>query len=225
MQSRKIFINAAGIALFLVAGAISMYFMPSDNTAPAKNVTPAPEPATQAVAPSPAQEPATWYVHISGAVKSPGVYQLPANSRIFQAVDLAGGLTSRADHTAINLAEPLHDSAHIHIPEIVRNSQPKAQTSTPAPAQAPAAKQTLYIEGTTGKKSSSKASTGSVKVDINNATAKELEQLNGIGPAIAKRIVDYRNSNGRFNTPEDLINVKGIGAAKLEKMRSQILIR
>lgn len=219
MQSRKIFINAAGIALFLVAGAISMYFMPSDKHAHA----PTPAPATQAVAPPPAQEPATWYVHISGAVKSPGVYQLPANSRIFQAVDLAGGLTSRADHTAINLAEPLHDSAHIHIPEIVRNSQPQpkpqAQASTPAPASTP--KNSIYIEG----KTSSKSSTKSVHVDINHATAKELEQLNGIGPAIAKRIVDYRNSNGRFNTPEDLINVKGIGAAKLEKMRSQILIR
>ena len=62
-------------------------------------------------------------------------------------------------------------------------------------------------------------------IDVNHATAKELEQLNGVGPAISKRIVEYRQTHGRFSTPEDLINVRGIGAAKLEKMRSQILIR
>ena len=62
-------------------------------------------------------------------------------------------------------------------------------------------------------------------VDINNADAKELEKLKGVGQVIAKRIIEYRNSHGRFSSPEDLLQVKGIGNAKLEKMRSQILIR
>ena len=72
---------------------------------------------------------------------------------------------------------------------------------------------------------SSKTQNNDGKVNINSANAQELEKLNGVGPAIAKRIVEYRNSHGNFSSSEDLLKVKGIGKAKLEKMRSQIKLQ
>ena len=235
MQSRKIMLNVSGIMMFLAAGAAAMFFMPSDTPAPAQpQQTPQPAPA-QPVQEAPKPAPSEWYVYVTGAVNNPGVYKLPPDSRIFQAVDAAGGLTGKADQTAVNLAETLYDSAHIHIPEVEASPAPVPQTQpqrpVPAPQTVPASRTVstntgYYIEGrTTGttRKTASTSNTG--KVDVNHATAKELEQLTGVGPAIAKRIVEYRNTHGRFNAPEDLINVRGIGAAKLEKMRPQILIR
>ena len=235
MQSRKLILNISGIIIFLAAGAAAMFFMPSDKTAPKQTEQPAktvtqsqPEPAPAPTPEPTPQTPAEWYVYITGAVKTPGVYTVPENARIFQAVDAAGGFTPRADRTAINLAEPLTDGAHIHIAEqetFTPTPAPAPQPQTP-PRQTAQRQSSFYIEGrTTGKSTTTKGTKGGIMVDVNHATAKELEQLNGIGPAISKRIVEYRQTHGRFNTPEDLINVRGIGPAKLEKMRSQILIR
>ena len=107
-----------------------------------------------------------------------------------------------------------------------------AQKDTPTPKANSNSNLTVPVPGIQAQKiyqnqnqNAVKSVNNDGKVDINSASEKELEKLNGVGPAIAKKIIEYRNSNGRFTTPEDLLNVKGIGSAKLEKMKSQILIR
>lgn len=224
MQSRKFMLNVSGIIIFLAAGAAAMFLTPSDKPAtppiPVQKEQPSPSPTP----PEPAKS-STWYIYITGAVRSPGVYTLSEDSRIFQAVDAAGGFTAKADTTAINLADLLEDSAHVHIPEretFTPSPAPRPQTHTQQ--QAAQTQSGFYISGQKGK-TTARSTNGSIMVDVNHATAKELEQLNGVGSAISKRIVEYRETHGRFNSPEDLINVRGIGSAKLEKMRSQILIR
>ena len=160
-----------------------------------------------------------WYVYVTGAVKNPGIYRVSPDSRIFQAVEAAGGFADNADRASINLAQHLIDGCQINVRE---KTSKKINTQT--------VKNTpLIIPGTPPKTVNAvppaTVQNSEGKIDINYATEKELENLNGVGSAIAKRIVEYRKANGKFKSPEDLINVKGIGEAKLKKMRPQILIR
>ena len=219
MQSRKILISVSGVVLFLLAGAVSMFVLPSRNPAPVSSpqaqepTTPQPVPQpTPKPAPEPPKPPQKWYVHISGAVKNPGVYPVPENSRIFQAVNMAGGLTKNADDSVLNLADFLSDGVHIHIPEkTAPNSALPAARVPGLPAS-----RTLQVQAQT--------QTQEGLIDINRASAQELERLKGVGPAIAKRIIEYRQAHGLFTRPEDLLNVRGIGKAKLSQLRPQITL-
>lgn len=216
MQSQKIIISVAGVILFLLAGAASMFFMPSDTNnisasnqnqiaenTPAVSQTTKPEPAEEK---SNASSPKIWYVYVTGSVKKPGVYALPENSRVFKAIEAAGGFKANADETSINLAEFLADSAHIHIP---------AKTSQPQ--QSP---HNVRIPGL-----QSQQGTNSSLININTASVQELQRIKGVGPSTAQKIIDYRNSHGAFTKLEDLMNVKGIGRATLEKIRPQITLQ
>lgn len=147
-------------------------------------------PGAASLAPTPE---ATLIVYISGAVQAPDVYQLPAMARIKDLVLAAGGLTTDADAEQINLAERLADGQHIHVPRI--GEAAPADVTGQATDSGPAA-----------------------VIDINTASAAELDGLDGIGQALAQRIVDYRSANGPFKSVEELGNVKGIGAALLEKL-------
>ncbi len=219
MQSRKILISVSGVVLFLLAGAISMYVLPSESPAPVSSPQPqaqesrTPQPVPQPTpkpTPEPPKPPQKWYVHISGAVKNPGVYPVPENSRIFQAVNMAGGLTKNADDSVLNLADFLADGVHIHIPE------------KPAPNSALPSVRVPGLPASTTLQVQAQAQGG--LIDINRATVQELERLKGVGPAIAKRIVEYRQAHGAFTRPEDLLNVRGIGKAKLSQLRPQITL-
>lgn len=167
------------------------------------------------------------YVYVTGEIKRPGVYKLSEDARIFQLIDLAGGFTSKADTEAINLAEFLYDGVHVHVgaklpPKVQRQS---AARIPGLPESIKAVQPVIQPQLSAPQESPQKSSGSETKVDVNHADAKELESLNGVGPAIAKRIVEYRKAHGNFAKAEDLIKVKGIGPAKLEKMKSQILIR
>jgi competence protein ComEA len=153
---------------------------------------------------------------MTGAVKKPGVYKFPEGSRIFEVVEAAGGFTDKADIAALNLAETFSDAQHIHIP--VKGERPRVNTNTNTNAD-------TYTHITVQPNESNRKPNDSNLVDINNASEIELQRLKGVGPAIAKRIYEYRQKHGRFNTAEELINVRGIGPAKLEKMKPQIIIR
>lgn len=209
MQSRKILISVSGVVLFLLAGAMAMFVQPSESPAPVSQPqaqeAPKPQPA-----PEPPKPPQKWYVHISGAVKKPGVYPVPENSRIFQAVSMAGGLTAKADDSSLNLADFLADGVHIHIPE------------KPAPNSAPLGVRVPGLPASRTLQLQAQPQTQGGLIDINRASAQELERLHGVGPAIAKRIVEYRQAHGSFTRPEDLLNVRGIGKAKLSQIRPQI---
>ncbi|RTE50850.1 helix-hairpin-helix domain-containing protein [Actinobaculum sp. 352] len=143
-------------------------------------------------------------VHISGAVTSPGVYTVPTNSRVNDVVQMAGGMTQDADQAAINLAAPIRDGDHVHI---------AAVGETPVPAA-----------GGSGEQIQSGQAGGSGLVNINTATTSELQELPGIGPVLADAIVAWREENGGFSAPEELMEVSGIGQATFEKLRDHVVV-
>lgn len=168
-------------------------------------------PVGKAVSLQPPPEPAPLKIHISGAVVQPGLYELPAGSRVQDAILAAGGLLPDADDATLNLAAPLEDGTRIVVPT-------KRSTAAPAAAE----KQTAPDEPQATPGNANSGATG--PINLNTATLEELDSLPGIGPAIAQRILDYRNTNGLFGTIEDLQNVKGIGPATFEKLKDKITV-
>lgn len=158
-------------------------------------------------------------VQVSGAVLEPGIYDLPANCRVEEAIAAAGGLTENADSERVNLVRKVRDGMQIRVP--VKKAARTSRTQRKS-AQATAG----YGASTTKKSSSTRAGTeknnSAVQiVRINSASISELQQLPGIGPALAQRIVETRNS-GRFTSADDLLRVPGIGKAKLAKLRNYV---
>ena len=161
----------------------------------------------------PAPNASEWYAYITGSVRNPGVYKLPANARVFQLVDAAGGLDSLADRVAVNLAEPLTDGQHVHIPRKGENRTGGSETTLNV---MPMIRQDVgfHAPGTPP------AAVGG-KIDLIRAGVAELEGLRGIGPTLARRIVEYRRQHGPFRSVEDLVQVRGIGAAKIKGLSGQ----
>ncbi|MEN6521312.1 MAG: helix-hairpin-helix domain-containing protein [Armatimonadota bacterium] len=152
-------------------------------------------------------------VHVAGCVKKPSVYRLSPDSRVIDAIHMAGGPTSDARLDAINLAARVQDGTQILVPS----------KNTAAP---PAVGQPIdNSRSVASAPPSSRASRGASSlglVNINTAGLGELDQLPGIGPVTAQKIIDYRNQIGRFSTIEQLENVKGIGPKKLEQIRPYV---
>lgn len=142
-------------------------------------------------------------VHISGAIKKEGVYQLKYGDRVMDAIKLAGGATALADLSSLNLAEMLKDGQKVIVP----------------------AKQIVEAResGNSGIKGSATVSLNA-KVNLNAANEKELQKIPGVGPSTAKKIIEYRSTNGPFTKPEDLMKVKGIRKGKYEKMKDSIIV-
>ena len=140
-------------------------------------------------------------VHVCGAVKNPGVYTLPKDARVADAVDLAGGLEDSAVEEAVNMAMRLRDSMQINIPRV-------SSSSVPA----------------TGEANVVDYASGSGKININTATASQLKELPGIGPALAERILEFRIAGGRFEQPEDLMKISGIGEKKYADLKNLVTV-
>jgi competence protein ComEA len=153
-------------------------------------------------------------VHVAGAVKRPGVYRVPAGARVSDAVAKAGGALPTAQLDAVNLAAVIVDGTQLRIP--ARGEQ---QRAGPYAAQGGAAPAPSDSGGDTA------GGTGgapAAPVRINSASAQELEQLPGIGPALAQRLIAFRNEHGRFAGEADLDAVEGIGPAMLAKLRGSV---
>lgn len=135
-------------------------------------------------------------VYVSGAVNRPGVIKLDEGARVVDAVNLCGGILPTADESKVNMAQVLKDGVQIRVPEktIAESELGKVQEK---------------VDG---------------KVNINTADSKTLDSLPGIGPAMAQRIVDYRQTEGAFQTLEDLKKVRGIGDAKFAKLKDKITL-
>ena len=144
-------------------------------------------------------------VYVAGAVNRPGVVRLAEGARAKDAVDVCGGFLPTADTNGVNLAQKLKDGMQVTVPE--KSPQGTAVQGAAGGAQAGAGKP--LPDG---------------MVNINTADEKELDKLPGIGPAMAKRIVEYRTENGAFQAPEEIKRVKGIGDAKYEKMKDKIAL-
>jgi competence protein ComEA len=180
--------------------------------------------------PPPTITPVPLRVHITGAVNAPGVYQLPQKSIVQEAIDAAGGLTDRADVSRLNLAALLNDGDQLFIPELPPTLPP---TPTPAPTHTVGpGTPTVTPEPATPTPAAQPTSSDSPSpiapgqlINLNTATQAELETLPRIGPAIAQRIIDYRNANGPFGTIEEIMNVKGIGPATFAAIKDFITVK
>ena len=136
------------------------------------------------------------FVDVTGAVNNPGVYSLTGRSRVIDAIKAAGDSAPGADLSTINLARVLNDGEQIYVDSTVVNSS--------------------------GQRVSKKVASG--PININRATLRQLNSLDGIGPVIAGRIIEYRKKNGSFLTIEDLQKVSGIGVAKFAQIKSKVRI-
>jgi competence protein ComEA len=155
-------------------------------------------------------------VHVAGAVNTPGVYRLKPTARVIDAVNAAGGVMASADTAAVNLALPLLDAEQVYIP--IRSSQRPhttvaVQRKIPATSSSPSSTTAVVIVGAT------ESSVKNALININTATALELEALPSVGPSTAKAIVAFRTKNGPFGKAEDLLKVPGIGDGKLAAMK------
>lgn len=148
----------------------------------------------------PAEEEA--YVHAAGAVHRPGVYRVRPGRRVTDVLDAAGGPTPDADLDQLNLAARLADGERVYVPR--RGEAPAAATGTGAGGGA--------------------ADPAGALVDLNTATREQLEALPGVGPATAQAILDYRRARGRFRQVQELLEVRGIGEAKLAALRERVRV-
>ena len=151
-------------------------------------------------------------VYVTGEVQNPGVVYVAFDGRVADAVNACGGVLPTADMAKVNMAQTVKDGMHIRVPEmLVAEKVPAAAGGGNGAAQGAAG---AGKAGKSGKSSGSgKAAAGNdgVLVNINTASADELTKLKGIGPAMAQRIVEYREENGMFHSSEDLQRVRGIG--------------
>lgn len=135
-------------------------------------------------------------VYVCGAVQKPGVYRMPAGSRIYEAIEMAGGMTEQADETALNQAEKVKDAEQIYVPEKVSENT---------------------------EEENSQKEDG--KVNLNTATEEDLMNLPGIGQSKAKSIIQYREKKGRFKSVEEIMQIEGIKSGVFNKIKEQIVVR
>ena len=138
-------------------------------------------------------------VHVAGAVREPGVYRMRPEARVDDAVGRAGGATRRADLSQVNLAAKVEDGRQVLVPEKVRAATAGGSTAA-APTQP------------------------GVPLNLNTATLEQLDELDGIGPATAQSILDYREEQGGFGSVEELGEVPGIGDVRLASLREQVRV-
>lgn len=189
------------------ATSVPLAATPTPSAIPSAGPTP---PASPGPAPTPTPTPAAdLVVHVAGAVTRPGVVVLPAGSRVVDAVDAAGGALPGTALDSVNLARLLVDGEQVRVglpadPAVASPGGPDAASAAGGP---------------TGGEGS-----GVAPVDLNAATAADLDALPGIGPVLAQRIVDWRAQNGRFGSVEELLEVAGIGPSVLADLQGRVTV-
>lgn len=181
----------------LVVGVATgaLWWLTRQAPVPVDSTLPLVEPASVTTTTAPA---GPVVVHVAGAVVHPGVQQLPADSRVIDAVEAAGGLAPEADAGRVNLAAELVDGAQIYVPAV--GEEPPVVAGMDA------------------------GTSGDGLVDVNVADGTTLESLPGIGPSTAAAIIDHRERNGPFTTIDGLLEVRGIGEAKLAGLRDLVRV-
>lgn len=152
-------------------------------------------------------------VHVAGAVRRPGVYRLAAGARVDDALRSAGGARDRADLTAVNLAAKLEDGRQVLVPERAATARGGAGSGATAGGAAAG-----------GAASAGAAGATAAPINLNTATLEQLDTLDGVGPGIAQRILDYREQHGGFSRVEELGEVPGIGAKRLATLTPLVTV-
>ena len=164
-------------------------------------------------------------VHVAGAVRRPGVYRLPAGARVDDAVRRAGGPRGRADLAAVNLAARLEDGRQVLVPERaagVGGGSPSAGAVAAGGGGAGAGG--AASTGAAGGGATGAAGAAGAPINLNTATLEQLDTLDGVGPGIAQRILDYRRQHGGFGRVEELGEVPGIGAKRLATLTALVTV-
>jgi competence protein ComEA len=192
------------MVIWLVAAALAVVagvrlFGGSDPAAPAVRV----DGAATAKRPSPERGADDVYVHVAGAVRSPGLIRLPADARVATALDRVGGPTRRADLTLVNLAARVQDGQQIVVP-VKGGGAPTAATGSGSSA------------------GSAAGAAPGVKIHLSTATSEQLDEVDGIGPTLAERIIEYRDAHGGFRSIQELAEVEGIGEKRLATLREAL---
>ncbi|MBF4627718.1 helix-hairpin-helix domain-containing protein [Curtobacterium flaccumfaciens] len=158
-------------------------------------------------------------VHVLGAVRRSGVVELPASSRVGDALERAGGATDDADLDRLNLARVLTDGERLYVPRVGQQEVPEALGPV---ADGAAAGPTAGAGGSGG--TAGTGVEGAAVVDLNTADQTALETLPGIGPGLAGRIIAWRDEHGRFTAVEDLLDVSGIGDVRFAELRDRVRV-
>lgn len=186
---------AAAIAVLIVGGRYLLR--------PAASAPPASAPPAVRVQSAP--QASVVLVHVAGAVRRPGLYRVRAGARIDDAVRMAGGAARRGDLSAVNLAAKVEDGRQVLVPERAsRGGAAAAPASPPGAAASPG------------------ASPPAAPISLSTATPEQLDTLPGVGPATVAKIIAYRDEHGGFRSVQDLANVPGIGAKRLETLKDLV---
>ncbi|MCR2811764.1 helix-hairpin-helix domain-containing protein [Microbacterium sp. zg.Y1090] len=197
---RRLGVGAVTVVVILALAVTVAIGILRTSTAPVETVTIAQTPAGADAGPSVLGDASAVYVHVSGAVAAPGLYVLESGARVVDAVAAAGGFGADADRAAVNLARPVGDGEQLHVPVV--GEAPAAGAAGPA----------------------GPAGGGDGRVNLNTADLTALDTLPRIGPALAQRILDWREQNGRFTSIEDLLAVPGIGEKMLAALRDLVTL-
>jgi competence protein ComEA len=178
-------------------------------------------------------KPLIW-VDVAGSVRRPGLYSLPDGARVAAALERAGGVRAKADRAAVNLAAKLTDGQQVFVPSRAAGAAAGAAASAgsasapsgsaggaSAPSGSAAGGSAAGASGAAASGGAAGAA-GSARISLSNASQAQLEELDGIGPALAQRIIEYRQQHGGFRSIDELQEVSGIGEKRFEALKASI---